>query len=97
MEAAPDIYFRYTFQPRRRFAYISPAIQGATGFPAAEFNDDPALCLRRIPREERPFLRQIARARRPLTGRSPHTPRRHHDRARSDHRARRSWRPVARR
>jgi PAS domain S-box-containing protein len=69
IEAAPDIYFRYSFHPRRRFAYVSPAIQAATGYTAEDFQNDSGLCLRLIDRADRARLRQIARSRRPLTGR----------------------------
>jgi PAS domain S-box-containing protein len=69
IDAAPDIYFRYSFHPHRRFAYVSPAIQAATGYTAEDFQSDSGLCLRLMSREDRPLFRQIARARRPLTGR----------------------------
>src|SRR4051812_21191402 len=66
MDSAPEIYFRYAFAPARRFAYVSRAVEPLTAYTADAFYADPAFCVSLIPREDRPVLRQIVRARRPL-------------------------------
>jgi len=66
MDSAPEVYFRYAFAPARRFAYVSRAIEPLTGYTADAFYSDPAFCVSLVPREDRPVLRQIVRARRPL-------------------------------
>src|SRR5436190_846781 len=67
MDTAPEVYFRYTLAPSRKFTYVSPSIQTLTGHAPDAFLAEPAFCLTLAPREDRRVLRQIARARRPLT------------------------------
>lgn len=67
MDAAPEVYFRYAFEPRRQFVYVSRAIESISGFAAGEFLADPAFCLKVVRREDRRVLKQIARARRSIT------------------------------
>jgi len=67
LDSAPEVYFRYTLAPSRAFAYVSPSIETLTGHAPDAFLAEPAFCLTLAPREDRRVLRQIARARRPLT------------------------------
>jgi DNA-binding response OmpR family regulator len=67
MDAAPEVYFRFALVPARRFAYVSRAAEAFTGHKPDAFYSDPALCVPLVVHEDRKVLRQILRARRPLT------------------------------
>jgi hypothetical protein len=58
IDAAPEVYFRYAFEPERRFVYVSPAIEKVTGHSTDSFYADPAFCLPLIPRDDRAALKQ---------------------------------------
>jgi DNA-binding winged helix-turn-helix (wHTH) protein len=67
MDAASDVYFRYAFASGRRLAYVSRAVGALTGYEAERFLADPAFCLSLVLPDDRRVVRQIVRARRPLS------------------------------
>ena len=67
IDSASEVYFRYALAPVRRFVYASPSIEALTGHDAEAFYADPALCVGLVPREHRSALRQMSRARRPVS------------------------------
>ncbi len=67
LDTAPDVYFRYVFEPEARLAYVSPAVEALTGRTPAEFYADPSLCFAVVAGADRRQLRQVLHARRELT------------------------------
>jgi PAS domain S-box-containing protein len=65
MDAAPEVYFRYTLTPASRLVYVSRAIFELTGYTPEALCADARLCVSLVPREGRRELRRIARGRRP--------------------------------
>lgn len=64
LDAAPDVYFRYVFEPAPRLVYVSPAAQALTGHAQASFYSDPDLCLAVVASGERQLVRRVLRGRR---------------------------------
>jgi PAS domain S-box-containing protein len=60
---APDAIFRYRFEPRPGYEYISPAIEQIVGYRPEEFYADPELASRITHPGDRDELRAIARSR----------------------------------
>ncbi len=60
---APDAIFRYRFEPRPGYEYISPAIEQIVGYRPEEFYADPELASRISHPGDRDELRAIARSR----------------------------------
>jgi DNA-binding winged helix-turn-helix (wHTH) protein len=67
LDTAPDVYFRYAFEPARRLAYVSPSIETLTGRTPAELYADPGLCLAVVAGRDRRLIARVLRARRGLT------------------------------
>jgi PAS domain S-box-containing protein len=80
-EHAQDIIFRYRRKPEAALEYLSPAVEGITGYSPHELCADPELLLSLVEPEDRP--RGPRRGRRDRRGRG--NPARHHrpDRGRS--------------
>jgi PAS domain S-box-containing protein len=55
-ENAPDIVFRYDLLPQPRFAYLSPAITGVTGYLPEDYYADANLGARVVHPDDRPLL-----------------------------------------
>lgn len=65
MDAAPEVFFRYTIAPARGLVYVSRAVSELTGYTPEALCADTRLCVSLVPREGRRELRRIARGRRP--------------------------------
>ena len=63
LDAATDVYFRYSLVRPRGFVYVSPSVQTLTGCSPDELYRNPDRCLGLIPSHERRLLRQLLRAR----------------------------------
>jgi PAS domain S-box-containing protein len=62
-ENAPDVMFRYRFEPTPHFEYLSPAVTRMTGYAPEAYYADPGLGLQIIYSDtDRERLRQMARA-----------------------------------
>lgn len=58
-ENARDLIYRYTFAPRRGFAYVSPAATSITGYTPEEHYADPDLGIKLVHPDDRPQLEKI--------------------------------------
>ena len=67
LDAAEEVYFRYSLDPMRGFMYLSPSVEALTGHSPQAFVGDPSLCLTLIQRDDRRLVRQILRSRRSLS------------------------------
>jgi DNA-binding winged helix-turn-helix (wHTH) protein len=67
LDAAPDVYFRYSLRRPRGFVYVSSSVQTLTGHSPEEFYRNPDGCLGLIPSDDRRRLRQLLRARKGRT------------------------------
>ncbi|HMQ32944.1 MAG TPA: PAS domain S-box protein [Chloroflexaceae bacterium] len=56
---APDIIYRFEYQPEPRFAYISPALEALTGYRPDECYADPWLVRRILQPADRQLARQL--------------------------------------
>ena len=63
LDAATDVYFRYSLRPPRGFVYVSSSVQTLAGCSPDEIYRNPDRCLGLIPSDERRLLRQLLRAR----------------------------------
>ncbi|MBN1887115.1 MAG: PAS domain S-box protein [Thermoflexales bacterium] len=72
-ENAQDIIYRYELVPRRRFAYVSPAVTLITGYTPADYYADPDLMLRMAHPDDRPLIGSTVRKDR--LPKTPHTQR----------------------
>ena len=67
-ENAPDVIFRYRFEPEPGYDYISPALERMCGYKPDEFYADPLLAGKLAHPEDRGFIRNILRTRRAPAG-----------------------------
>jgi hypothetical protein len=67
LDTASEVYFRYSLEPPRGFAYLSPSVEALTGHPSSAFQADRDLCLRLVATGDRRLLRRMLRARRSVT------------------------------
>jgi PAS domain S-box-containing protein len=58
-ENASDMIYRYEIQPRRRFAYVSPAATELTGYTPADYYADPELSVKITHPADRPIIRTL--------------------------------------
>jgi DNA-binding winged helix-turn-helix (wHTH) protein len=63
LDAAAEVYFRYSLFPSRGFVYVSSSVQTLTGCTPDEFYANPDRCLGLIPSKDRRLLRQVLRSR----------------------------------
>ncbi len=63
LDAAADVYFRYSLRHPRGFVYVSPSVQALAGCSPDELYRNPDRCLGLIPSHDRRLLRQLLRAR----------------------------------
>jgi DNA-binding winged helix-turn-helix (wHTH) protein len=67
LDAATDVYFRYSLVRPRGFVYVSSSVQTLTGCSPDEIYGNPDRCLGLIPSHERRLLRQVLRSRKGRT------------------------------
>ena len=58
-EHSPDIIYRYGLLPEPTFSYISPAVEGITGYTPADFYNRRELAFEIIHPEDRPILEKL--------------------------------------
>jgi hypothetical protein len=76
---APDIIYEYTLQPRPHFTFVSPAVEGITGYTAEEHYADPELWLKLTHEDDRAALTAWLRQGYPLPSQSEVLRWRHRD------------------
>lgn len=67
LDAAADVYFRYSLRHPRGFVYVSPSVQALAGCSPDELYRNPDRCLGLIPSQDRRLLRQLLRSRKART------------------------------
>jgi PAS domain S-box-containing protein len=67
-ENAPDVIFRYRFEPAPGYDYISPAVERISGYGAEEFYADPLLASKLAHPDDRDKVRALLATREPPVG-----------------------------